>query len=196
MSKKLLFLLFVIFAGLQLVLPLSGIVKQEMVLRNGDVFKFKTEPIDPYDPFRGKYVTIRIHSRVDLPEEHKFEDEQKVYAVIATEEDGFSVIEKISATCPETNNYFKTKIISLYDQEARLAIPFDRYYIDERKAKKAETLYRKHSRQGEYDAYIQVRVKNGSAALEELYVGDLPIIEFVIQEMEKEAAEEEKLKSK
>ncbi|MCK5242834.1 GDYXXLXY domain-containing protein [bacterium] len=195
MSKKTLFFLFVIFAGMQLLLPLSGIVKQEIILRDGDVYKFKTQPIDPYDPFRGKYVTIKIKNSVKLPREHGFEDGQKVYAVIATKEDGFSIIESISAKCPKSNNYFKTKIHSLYDNIARLKIPFDRYYIDERKVKKAEVYYQQHSRRGNHDAYIQVRVKNGAAALEELYVGDLPIIEFVMQEIKKQA-EEEKNKSK
>ena len=52
-----------------------------------------------------------------------------------------------------------------------LEVPLDRYYMEETAAPRAERLYREHNRQGEQDAYVVVRVKNGFPVIESLYVG-------------------------
>lgn len=57
-----------------------------------------------------------------------------------------------------------------------------RAYMNERDAPEAERVYRQHSlRGGARDAYIVVRVLNGTPVLEELYVGDRPILEFLAE---------------
>lgn len=46
----------------------------------------------------------------------------------------------------------------------------------------AEAAYREHSqRRSQQDAYAAVRVQNGQAVIEELYVDDRPIREFLKQ---------------
>ena len=62
---------------------------------------------------------------------------------------------------------------------ATIRIPFDRYYLSEHDAPRAETTYREHSRRGSLDAYLVVRVRNGSAVLADLVVGGKPIREFL-----------------
>ena len=53
-----------IFFGLlivaQVAVPLQMIQQRETVLREGELFRFKTEPIDPADPFQGRYVWLQI----------------------------------------------------------------------------------------------------------------------------------------
>lgn len=49
------------------------------------------------------------------------------------------------------------------------------YYI----APAAESAYRAYSGREERDAYVTVRVLNGFAVLEELYVASVPICEFI-----------------
>ena len=51
----------------------------------------------------------------------------------------------------------------------------------EKAAPAAERAYRKHSRKDSKDAYVTVRIKSGFAVLEELYVGEKPILEFIKQ---------------
>ena len=56
MKSKLIIGLFLGVSFIQIITPLSMIIKRESVLKNGGQFKFKTAPVDPYDAFRGRYV--------------------------------------------------------------------------------------------------------------------------------------------
>ena len=58
MKTKYIFILFVIVALIQLFVPAQVILQQESVLETGNVYRFKTQPVDPNDPFRGKYITL------------------------------------------------------------------------------------------------------------------------------------------
>ena len=42
----------------QIVVPAHMIYQQEDAIDTGVAYKFKTEPFDPSDPFRGKYITL------------------------------------------------------------------------------------------------------------------------------------------
>ena len=41
-----------------LYVPAKMIFNKEAVLAQGKDYRFKTAPIDPYDPFRGKYIDL------------------------------------------------------------------------------------------------------------------------------------------
>ena len=70
------FALFALFAMISVAAPLSIAWKYENTLRNGRQFMFRTKPVDPYDAFRGRYVTLafedgfveRIRQVVDVGE--------------------------------------------------------------------------------------------------------------------------------
>jgi uncharacterized membrane-anchored protein len=63
----------------------------------------------------------------------------------------------------------------------RLQLPFDRYYAEEQLAPEIEQAYRANSRRGEQKAFIAVRVRKGRGVLEELYIEDLPVAEYLRQ---------------
>ncbi|MBA4241981.1 MAG: GDYXXLXY protein, partial [Sphingobacteriaceae bacterium] len=50
-NKKLLLVTFCVVALIQLYVPAKMIFDSEDILTTGKEFKFKTEPIDPNDPF-------------------------------------------------------------------------------------------------------------------------------------------------
>ena len=52
-------LLFVALVAAQALLPLSLIAWNEQALASGPRVTLKTAPVDPVDPFRGRYVTLR-----------------------------------------------------------------------------------------------------------------------------------------
>ena len=62
---------------------------------------------------------------------------------------------------------------------SRLELPFERFYMEEELAPEAERVVRERSRGGQRDAYIAVRVRSGSAVIEDLFVGGKPIREFL-----------------
>ena len=77
-------------------------------------------------------------------------------------------------------------ICGYYNKDyVNIRIPFDRYYMNEYKAIKAEKEYQKHSRVSKNPAYITVRVIHGSSTLEELYINDQPINEFLASSTDK-----------
>ena len=59
MSTRLRLTLLVILALLQIGITASSILKYESTLRTGTLYRIPTMPIDPADPFRGRYVAVR-----------------------------------------------------------------------------------------------------------------------------------------
>src|SRR5690554_461138 len=57
-NKKFLFIAFILVAIIQLAVPAKMIWDKENVLKSGKEFKFETAPVDPTDPFRGKYIAL------------------------------------------------------------------------------------------------------------------------------------------
>ncbi len=172
-------IIFALMVLAQIAVPLSMIVRREITLRNGKVFYFRTEPVDPYDAFRGKYVALRIKGqRVEVESGSKYYRNETVYALVTTDDEGFALISGISRECPAAGDYFKTKIRFGYNP-VHIKIPFDRYYMDEKLAPRAEAEYRRHSRRNKSDAYVAVRIKSGFAVLAELFIEDKPIREFL-----------------
>jgi uncharacterized membrane-anchored protein len=169
----------------QLAVPLSMIQRREMTLKKGDVLRFKTAPVDPYDAFRGRYVALSIDNEVPVPEQatkqNDFRGDQRVYVLIDTDADGFSRLASAQFQRPETGLYLCMRTPRYWrgGKTMRVSIPFDRYYMNEELAPEAERLYAKHTQRDKIDAYVQVRTRNGFAVLEELYVADMPIHEFM-----------------
>lgn len=169
MKTKYLMLAVGIMIIAQLFVPISMIVNRFDTLNNGVEYKFKVQPVDPYDAFRGRYVAIHVDGG-------KFDSQQNrkvIYAILGTDENGFSYVEKISEKKPNTNNYIKAK-----SRYGRVQLPFERYYMEEKLAPKAEKAYN----QDRKDAYIKVRVKNGNTVIEGLYINDIRIEDYVKRE--------------
>lgn len=180
MRKELVIGLFSGLILLQIAAPLSMIVKREAVLKNGIPFRFKTAPVDPYDAFRGRYVALRVEAnKVIKPQGVDLKHGQKIYALIAVDEQGFAKISQISARKPQGAAYLTAKISYFSRNEVIMHLPIDRYYMEEKAAPQAEKIYQYHSRQDKQDAYVIVKIKDGFAVIESLYVGGQRIEEFV-----------------
>lgn len=177
MKKRFIFFLFILFALGQLFLTFSSIVTKETILKNGTVHKFQTKMVDPSDPFRGKYVALNLDNSINISNANKYEKGSEVFVLLTKDEQGFSHLSSISDSRPDNNNYLKLKIDSSFDEEISFEMVFDRYYIDENFAKKAEAAYWDESRAG--NTYISVRVLSGTGILEELFISDVPVMEYL-----------------
>jgi uncharacterized membrane-anchored protein len=88
-------LLFAVVAVVQLAVPASLIVRHELTLQQGQMFKFKTAPVDPYDAFRGRYVALRFEQNVaPVVAGEKLACGQKGYATLETDKDGFAKLHR------------------------------------------------------------------------------------------------------
>jgi uncharacterized membrane-anchored protein len=167
---------------LQLAVPASMIAGRELILRQGEPFRFRTAPVDPYDPFRGRFVALNLEAaRAPRPAGVELEYQQKVFALLAVDEAGFAYCSGIVVEQPAEGNYLSARISSFDKEQVRLQLPFDRYYAEEQLAPEIEQAYRANSRRGEQKAFIAVRVRKGRGVLEELYIEDLPVAEYLRQ---------------
>lgn len=179
MSRLLGLALAIVFL-LQLAVPASMIAGRETTLRHGKQFRFRTAPVDPYDPFRGRFVALNLEaSRVAPPEGMELTRRQKVYALLAVDEEGFAYCRDLVAEPPAAGDYLEARVTWWNKKNVDLKLPFDRYYAEEELAPEIERAYRAHSRREKQEAYITVRVRNGKGVLEELYIKDLPVGEYL-----------------
>jgi len=169
MNKKIIFILLVIA---QLSVPSWMIASQENILNQGAMYKFKTAPVDPYDIFRGRYVALSMDQRtVHLENSKNIDRGQNIYVMIEKSGDGFAQVTRAMLTKPENGDYIKTKVTYKSRDMVHFNLPFNRYYMNEKKAPQAEALYRKNNRREKQNSYVVVRVLNGNARIEDLYVG-------------------------
>ncbi|MEI6493985.1 MAG: GDYXXLXY domain-containing protein [Verrucomicrobiota bacterium] len=170
-------LIFIPLAVIQLAVPGWIIYRQEQILHHGREFKFQTAPVDPYDAFRGRYVALQF--AVVPPPDYTVRD-RKIWVRFEADENGFAKIKEVCETPLAGDD-----VVMATRRYGRLQFPFDRYYMEEMAAPKAETTYRANSRSEHQNAYATVRVLNGHAAIEELYIEHKPIREFLRTESDK-----------
>jgi uncharacterized membrane-anchored protein len=181
-NKKIFLALFILVVLAQLFVPAKMILDRESVLSNGKEFKFKTEPIDPTDPFRGKYITLSYEDNTfEIQDESDFTYNEVIYVTIITNSEGYAVISSVSKTEPDdTHDYFKAKVDFINDT-GRLSVdfPFDRYYMEESKAYEAELVYRESQIDSNQVAYALVHVKDGQAVLKNVMIDGISIKDIV-----------------
>lgn len=181
MKRAHLLILFGVMAAIQLAVPASMILGRELTLRTGEMFKFKTAPVDPYDAFRGRFVAVRVEENLapsgaetDLPVG------DLACAWVGADSNGFAVLTGASKKPPADTPYIRARVTSCGGEGARFAMPFDRFYMNEKLAPAAEAAYRDHARaSGPRDAWLAVRVRKGQAVIEDLYLGDRRISEVL-----------------
>jgi len=202
-NKKLLIGIICTVLIVQFLIPLSMIIKREITLKTGTQYTFKTRPVDPYDPFRGKYVALDFdEAQFIIDDRTEYLRGGMFYAILTVDEGGISHIDDLVREKPSAQNYLRVKVdyvgskringpapdgIHEYSDNdgkkyyfhpaVNLHLPFNRYYLSENLAPKAEQLYREFNDRDKHDSYVTVRVKNGFAVLEELYLGGKPILE-------------------
>jgi uncharacterized membrane-anchored protein len=166
----------------QIGVPAYLISQHELALQRGRVFKFQTAPVDPYDAFRGRYVALSFDAHT-APSKDTIERGTKLWAVLTEDEHGFAKIERVSREKITADNVIPvTAEWSSGEDTLTVSWPFDRYYLEESAAPRAEAAYRENSRRGEQNAYVTVRVYRGTAAVEELFIAGKPIRQFLREE--------------
>jgi len=188
-SRILLIFGFVLLCSAQLYFPAKVVLQNEGILDSGTAWKFKCRPIDPNDPFRGKYITLAFEAGTfKTLDSTEYESKEPVYALLEKDSLGYAKVSNISREAPVNPDYLSASVLSTRktnwnnensDYTVRLELPFNRYYMEESKAKPAEDAYRDARRDEETDVYALVKVKDGTAVLENVFINDQPIKEYV-----------------
>jgi uncharacterized membrane-anchored protein len=179
--KKLPLILLGLLIAVQFAVPFKMIQGKEKILKTGELFKFRTRPIDPADPFQGRYVRLGYRDNyISCPPDYNPEltHKEPIYAMLETDEDGFARFTDWSREKPASGHYLKTRYTGMRsdwdnDRKTRthkgfsLRLPFDRYYMDEAKAPRAERLARQATRST--NCWASVRILNGKSTIEDVY---------------------------
>ena len=127
--------LFVLLCLAQLWVTGSGIARYERTLGEGVVYRFESAPMDPEDPFRGRYVRLSfVAEETALPMPESQRRSRKVYAVLGADDRGFAVFTELLEEAPAQGDYLYVDAWPARvenDVVARLTLPFNRYFMEE-----------------------------------------------------------------
>ena len=187
MKTKHILIAFAITAIAQLAIPLKMVYDSEITATEGTEYKFRTQPIDPSDPFRGKYITLNYDVSSFDSKDTTWVQGETVYAEVITDSAGFAKLSSLSRNIPKESDYFKTVVRYQIHETVTLEIPFDRYYMEESKAYEAEVAYRKYSQDNVKPAYAVVALKDGNAVVKDVIIDGKPVREYVLKARKKPA---------
>lgn len=181
-ASKFLWALFTLMVIVQLWVPANMIRTSETAIANGQIFRFKTIPVDPNDPFRGKYIRLRYEveqQRYPKAQLDNLEYNETAYATIY-ESYGYANIEEISSQKPtDWRPFVKVKVVSQTKDSVYARLPFDKFFMEESLAQPAEDAVRSLQSDSTSVVYAEVSVLNGNAVLQEVYINDEPIADYV-----------------
>lgn len=179
---------FVVVCLVQIYVPLQMSQFQNRILRTGVAYKFKTAPIDPNDPFRGKYITLSFEENTFFYQDTSIHWNylHEIYVQIEKDEAGFAKVVNVTQEPPTGGvDYVRAGLggESTFEKRTTLTIdyPFDRYYMEESKALEAEVAYADAQRDTNQVAYARVSIKDGHAVIKDVFINETPILEFIQQ---------------
>lgn len=176
------FIVFVVVALIQISIPAKMIYDQEDVLKTGKAFKFKTQPLDPADPFKGKYIRLDYQINSFPTKDSTWVRDEVVYVSLINDNNGYAKLNSVSREQPNTKDYLKTKVQWYNEWEDKVVFDyeFDRFYMKETKAKAAEIAHAEAQQDDSLNTtYATVYIKNGEAVLDNVFINDIPIADYV-----------------
>lgn len=183
--KTLIVPLFLLMVSVQLYVPASMIWSKEKVIKEGSTYKFKVAPVDPNDPFRGKYVVINVAANhITEVFGNQWEENEAAYVVLGTDLEGYAQASYLTKQEPLGTDYIRVKIDRIAESEVYFDYPFNRFYMDEDKASIAELLYFESLRDTTSVTYALVMVNNGAAVLQDVRINDVSLVDLAEIEQE------------
>lgn len=179
--KNIALLLLIGVAFIQLFILAMRIYKYEDTLQNGEVFYFKPYPVDPRDLLNGRYISLSFGKhKVKCDDKCNEIKNSECFYVGIDNKDGNITFSNIYLSKPKKGNFLRV-VSDSYTTPKREYISFhflfDRFYMNEYKAKKAEKAYNNLTKNDNFLA--KVRVKNGDGVIENIYVNSIPLDRYI-----------------
>ena len=115
-------------------------------------------------------------------EELKWQSGETIYVQMKNDSAGFAKINSVYKIKPgNQTDFIKAKVNFSNDSNNEVFIewPFNRFYMEETKAYPAEQAYIKSTADSSNKTYSLVKVKNGDAVLENVFINDKPIAAYL-----------------
>lgn len=172
-KRKINLLLFALAVIIQLSIISYIALNSEQIQRNGKTIKIKLEPIDPVDPFRGHYIYLNFDNIIEVKNKEEWLHNQPCYAILEEDSSGYYRVKSVSKVEPDYNKvYFKTfvrNIGGIDNNKLTVHIPFNRYYMEESKAKEIDKIMR-NAVEVRLNTYIVIKYKDGELLVKDLVI--------------------------
>jgi len=155
--------------------PVRTILRFSFPSVKGKVFRFPVTAYDPYDPMRGRYVRLNLNDferNIRLPKKNrnlKFRNRQNIFAVLEPGQDGTAkIVDLVSERkeIPAGKMFLPVEFLwshQEYDAKTRkhrnrwthhIRLPFNRFYLNEKKAPEAEKMLQDRKSKAELTVII------------------------------------------
>jgi uncharacterized membrane-anchored protein len=166
--------------ALMLGFPLYMIYRYQTHLQNGEVYRIMTRPIDPYNPFLARSIQLNVDDSFEFADAStRLEIGQIVYLKLEKDSTGYDHFAEMVVDKPE-RDYLRTQVRSVGPNTAWVEIPFEYYYLNEQLAPGAEELFRNRE-DSLPEMYVQIRVMDGEGIMEEVFVGEQTIVDYLLE---------------
>jgi uncharacterized membrane-anchored protein len=171
--------IFGVLCLLQLGAAASGIARHERTLTQGAGVLLAVAPVDPADPFRGRYVALAFDLERD---NHPLRgrpprSDEPAYVVLKVDPEHVATVDYVTAERPSAGLWLKAQ--SSWQETVatiHVSLPFKRYYMNEALAPAAEAAYREAIQEGSGKKnYARVRLLDGRAVIEAILLDGKPI---------------------
>ncbi|HET9766222.1 MAG TPA: GDYXXLXY domain-containing protein [Thermoanaerobaculia bacterium] len=168
-----------VVALLQLAVPAQMIVARERTLREGTAWRFRTAPVDPADAFRGNYLALRFDAEsAPVPTGLAVDRGESVVVPLLRDAEGFAQLGSVRREPPASGDWLRLRVGWVEKDDPRagtrahVELPFDRFYLDEGLAPRADAKFAAlGTGRGEpLPAWAVVRVRAGRAVLEDVLI--------------------------
>ena len=165
------------------------IAHREYILRYGKEIRMRIAPVDPVDPFSGRYLILSFTDNtcvMPLEKTKQFTNNNKVYAQITVSPDGFAVINSITKE-PSSEGLYIAATIDYINSNPKIDIqntataqkiaetkepviihisfPFNRYYLNETTASSVEEKFRTVNQ-----SWVSLKIRNGEGVISNLHI--------------------------
>lgn len=107
----------------------SVIIYNQWPLLTGNKIILSTQPVDPFDPFMGQYMTINYEiSR--LNNAIGFEEGDNIYVTLEEDEQGIYHAKDTFKTKPNSDIFIKGKVIGGSDRSVRVKYGIEQYFFE------------------------------------------------------------------
>ncbi|MBT8219133.1 MAG: GDYXXLXY domain-containing protein [Bacteroidia bacterium] len=172
-------IIFSIYAVGLLAFPLMTVWNQQSIFDDGSIYKFKCAPIDPNDIFRGKYVQLGFDNNFIPKSTLSIDIGQTVYGRIAIDQAGYAFVTEIANVPFGKETYLELQNVQDQGDIIRFDYPFNRLYMNEEKAPKAEELFRDELSNTDAEIYARVYITEGRFLLDDVFVNEMTLKQLV-----------------
>ena len=182
MNKLVITAAFVLMVLAQWFVPGNMIYVEENVLEKGTMYKFKTQPIDPTDPFRGKYIVLDYEVDSFKSDKKICDYNDELYVSLGVDSLGYAKAVKVGREKPDSGDYVIAECSGYRNKDGlqRFNLPFNTYYMNEDKALEAELAVREVQRDSlPTVCYGVVYVFKDRAVLDDVQIDGVSIKDYV-----------------